>query len=79
MAKQSFILLFLLFSIGLFAQEKEKDSLSIISEDSVAVKKNLKKIARIKKREAREQKNIRPYNALAPSKAAFYSAVLPGL
>ncbi|WP_232285873.1 DUF5683 domain-containing protein [Aquimarina agarilytica] len=58
---------------------QEKDSLSIVSVDSVAVKKNLKKLARIKRRKIRQQKNIRPYNALAPSKAAFYSAVLPGL
>ncbi len=77
MAKQGLILLFLFFSIHLLAQEK--DSLSIVSVDSVAVKKSLKKIARIKRRELRQQKNIRPYDALAPSKAAFYSAVLPGL
>ncbi len=58
---------------------QEKDSLSIVSVDSVAIKKNQKKAARIERRELRQQKNIRPYDALAPSKAAFYSAVLPGL
>ncbi|WP_238527892.1 DUF5683 domain-containing protein [Aquimarina agarivorans] len=36
-------------------------------------------MARIERRELRRKKNIRPYDPLAPSKAAFYSAVLPGL
>lgn len=42
-------------------------------------KKAAKKEIRIAKREERRIKNIRPYNALAPSKAAFYSAIIPGL
>jgi len=36
-------------------------------------KKAAKKEIRIAKREERRIRNIRPYNALAPSKAAFYS------
>lgn len=58
---------------------QEKDSLNIVTVDSVAIKNNLRKEARIAKREARRIKNQRPYDALAPSKAAFYSAILPGL
>lgn len=47
---------------------------SILKSNKIAKKK-----IRIAKREERRIKNIRPYNALAPSKAAFYSAVVPGL
>jgi len=43
----------------------QQDSLSISSEK--ASKKELK------------EKDYEPYNALAPAKAAFYSAILPGL
>lgn len=43
----------------------QQDSLSISSE--TAIQKEL------------QQKETEPYNALAPSKAAFYSAILPGL
>lgn len=72
------ILLFTLF-ISLSALSQKKDSLKIISVDSIALKKSSKKQARLERRDARELKNIRPYDALAPTKAAFYSAVLPGL
>ena len=72
------ILLFTLF-ISLSSLSQKKDSLNIISVDSIAIKKSLKKQARLERRDARELRNIRPYDALAPSKAAFYSAVLPGL
>lgn len=73
-----FFILFLFF-LSAIAFSQEKDSLSIVTVDSIAIKKNLKKEARIAKREARRIKNQRPYDALAPSKAAFYSAILPGL
>lgn len=66
-----------LFTSSVFAQD---DTTFIIGVDSVRIEKRAeKKKERIAKREARRIKNIRPYNALAPSKAAFYSAVLPGL
>ena len=61
----------------------QKDSIRLIKQkkkDSViSAKKLVKKNIRIAKREERRIKNIRPYDALAPSKAAFYSAILPGL
>jgi len=73
-----FIILFtLLFSLNVFAQKE--NGIKIISVDSTVQKKSSKKQERLARREAREIRNIRPYNALAPSKAAFYSAVLPGL
>lgn len=42
-------------------------------EDSLSVKTELKEVKKSKKEE------YKPYNALAPAKAAFYSAILPGL
>lgn len=77
MIRQIILLLTLFISMSLLSQKK--DSLNIISVDSIGLKKSLKKQARLERRDARELKNIRPYDALAPSKAAFYSAVLPGL
>lgn len=61
----------------------QKDSVRLVNrkkKDSVLKAKKLanKKI-RITKREERRIKNVRPYDALAPSKAAFYSAIIPGL
>lgn len=78
MNKSLLILFFSICSSVLLAQEKQQDTLKV-KEEKVYSAKELKKLARIEKREIRRQKNIRPYNALAPSKAAFYSAVLPGL
>ena len=78
MNKKLLILIFSLISSVLLAQEKQQDTLKV-KEEKIYSAKELKKIARFEKREARRIKNIRPYNALAPSKAAFYSAVLPGL
>ncbi len=64
--KCSYIIFILLFSVqSIISQENEE--LKVTTED-VAVKKK-------KKRE----KKIRPYEPLAPARAAFYSAVLPGL
>ena len=77
MNKHFIILFTLLFSLNVFAQKE--NGIKIISVDSTVQKKSSKKQERLARREAREIRNIRPYNALAPSKAAFYSAVLPGL
>ena len=77
MIKQIIILFSLFISLNVLSQKK--DTLNIVSVDSTGLKQALKKQARLERREARELKNIRPYDALAPSKAAFYSAVLPGL
>ncbi len=78
MIKVAFIFIITtIFASSVFAQD---DTTFIIGVDSVRIEKRaVKKKERIAKREARRIKNIRPYNALAPSKAAFYSAVLPGL
>lgn len=61
-----FLFFFILIASMATAQQ---DSLLVTSE-----KKSRKEL----KREQRE-KDYEPYNALAPAKAAFYSAVLPGL
>lgn len=77
MIKIVFISIITLISSSVFAQD---DTTFIIGVDSVQIQKRAeKKKVRLAKREARRIKNIRPYNALAPSKAAFYSVVLPGL
>ena len=61
----------------------ERDSIRLekqFQKDSILkLKKNEKRKIRFAKREKRRIRNIRPYNALAPSKAAFYSAIVPGL
>jgi len=75
--KQFVIFFTLLITLNSFSQEE--DSLKIISVDSVALKKASKKQARLARREARELRNIKPYDPLAPTKASFYSAILPGL
>lgn len=75
MIKHLFIFIFIIPTC-LFSQEKDSLQVSI---DSVAVQKNHKKEARIAKREARRLKNLKPYDALAPTRASFYSAILPGL
>ena len=61
---------FLFFSLFFFSiVTAQEDSLKISSEGKS--KKELRKEQR--------EKDYEPYNALAPAKAAFYSAVLPGL
>ena len=71
--KYCYIIFFVLFSFhNAFAQEEE-DELKVTTEE-VAVKKK----KRDRKKERRE-KRIQPYEPLAPARAAFYSAVLPGL
>ncbi len=52
-------------------------SMATAQQDSLLVTSEMKSGKELK-REQRE-KDYEPYNALAPAKAAFYSAVLPGL
>ncbi|WP_081912639.1 DUF5683 domain-containing protein [Salegentibacter sp. Hel_I_6] len=59
------MLFFLLFVISLTAQEDTLISENPKIEESIS--------------EESEEKDYKPYNALAPAKAAFYSAILPGL
>ena len=61
--KFNFFLFFFVFAFSVATAQQ--DSLNVDTED--ATNKELK------------EKDYEPYNALAPSKAAFYSAVLPGL
>ncbi len=61
--------LFLFFFLFFLSVASAQDSLLVTPE-----KKSKKEL----KREQKE-KEYEPYNALAPAKAAFYSAVLPGL
>ncbi len=60
---KSYYILFIAVFFSITLSAQENEDLKITTED-VAVKSN---------------KKIRPYNPLAPAKAAFYSAVLPGL
>lgn len=67
---KSFHIIIVLFfcSCTLFSQEEnENEELKIVTEE-VAVKKK-----------KRRKKKIRPYEPLAPARAAFYSAIVPGL
>ncbi len=79
MIKHLFFVITFFISISAFSQADH--SWKLLSSDSTSIDtaRAEKKLARIKRREARKLKNTRPYDALAPSKAAFYSAVLPGL
>ncbi|MFD2565559.1 DUF5683 domain-containing protein [Aquimarina rubra] len=67
--KSFYIILFLFFCVHTcFSQEEnESEELKVVTEE-VAVKKKKKR-----------NKKIRPYEPLAPARAAFYSAILPGL
>ncbi|MBP2832360.1 hypothetical protein J8281_09200 [Aquimarina sp. U1-2] len=72
--KCSYIIIFLLlFSTqSIFSQENEElpenEELKVTTEEVAVAKKKRKR-----------EKKIRPYEPLAPARAAFYSAVLPGL
>ncbi len=71
--KTKFIYIVLLLLLGIsntFAQDDppKDDELKVVTE-KVAVKKK-------KRRKARK---VKPYEPLAPARAAFYSAILPGL
>ena len=61
------VLFLLLLTFQLTAQE---DSLSIKTSTVIADPEGA---------EALKEQDYKPYNALAPAKAAFYSAILPGL
>jgi len=61
------------FSVVVSAQEVTRE---LPSDDS---KYLTKKQQRILRKEAKEAQNLKSYNALAPTKAAFYSAIIPGL
>ncbi|MCL6217753.1 DUF5683 domain-containing protein [Zunongwangia pacifica] len=68
-SKQLLPLLFLLLlTFQLIAQE---DSLSVETPTIVTNPEGTKA--------SKQEKDYKPYNALAPAKAAFYSAILPGL
>jgi len=69
--KYIYSILILFFCVQVtFSQEEEKEDeeLKIVTEE-VAVKKKKKK----------RKRKIIPYEPLAPARAAFYSAILPGL
>ncbi|MBW1294512.1 DUF5683 domain-containing protein [Aquimarina litoralis] len=70
-AKSIYIALLLCFCVHIvFAQEEEEkqnNELKVVTEE-VAVKKKRKR-----------NKKLRPYEPLAPARAAFYSAIVPGL
>ena len=74
MVKYSILLLFAVFiTTNIFSQDintsKAKNNKPITE----------KKQKHLTHKEKRKLKNIKPYNPLAPTKAAFYSAILPGL
>ncbi|SHI66039.1 DUF5683 domain-containing protein [Aquimarina spongiae] len=71
--KHCYIIFFVLFSFHTAVAQEEDEELKVTTEE-VAVKKK----KRDRKKERRE-KRIQPYEPLAPARAAFYSAVLPGL
>ncbi len=50
---------------------------SILSQENDDLKVATEEVA--KKKKKRKEKKIRPYEPLAPARAAFYSAALPGL
>ncbi|WP_378176580.1 DUF5683 domain-containing protein [Aquimarina sp. SS2-1] len=61
------LLLFFCFQVSFSQEENETEELKVVTEE-VAVKKKKKR-----------NKKIKPYEPLAPARAAFYSAILPGL
>ncbi len=65
--KCCYIIITLLFSVQ-----------SIIAQENEELKVTTEEIA-VKKQKRKKEKKIRPYEPLAPARAAFYSAVLPGL
>lgn len=71
-----YIIIFtLLLSVqGAIAQENEK-----LEEENEELKVTTEKVAVKKKKRKKKEKKLVPYEPLAPARAAFYSAVLPGL
>jgi len=71
MIRFSIVLISILFtSVNIYSQDADTFKTESISE---------KKQKRLRHKEARVSKKIKPYNSLTPTKAAFYSAILPGL
>ena len=71
MIRFSIVLISILFtSVNIYSQDADTFKTESISE---------KKQKRLRHKEARVSKKIKPYNPLTPTKAAFYSAILPGL
>lgn len=66
--KNRLLFLLLLAFLGVKTGYSQQDSVAVIQENDLE-----------KATENAEEKDYEPYNALAPSKAAFYSAILPGL
>ncbi len=62
-----YIIFFVLFSVQ-HIHSQENEELKVTTED-----------VKVKKKKKKREKKIRPYEPLAPARAAFYSAVLPGL
>ena len=63
--KTNKVLSFLFFLLFVFTLTAQEDSLRIEKPEVIDT--------------ISEEKDYKPYNALAPAKAAFYSAILPGL
>lgn len=82
--KLFFVFLTLFLSVSLSAQEKEQDSIVkardsvTFIQDTVPSKREIKRAERQARRDSISSIK-KEFNPLAPSKAAFYSAVLPGL
>lgn len=66
--KNRILFLLLLAFLVVKTGYSQQDSVAVIQENDLE-----------KATENAEEKDYEPYNALAPSKAAFYSAILPGL
>ncbi|MGM0634981.1 MAG: DUF5683 domain-containing protein [Bacteroidota bacterium] len=67
-------LVYFIFLIGVsfFGFSQEQDSLSVDEKESILIKE-------MKKSDKEDSFGINLYDPLAPAKAAFYSAVVPGL
>ena len=70
-----------LFSFFIFfnALSQQANSIRTNNSDLLNENKSIKKQERLKLRQNRKHKKVKPYNALAPTLASFYSAILPGL
>jgi len=67
--KSYYIILFLTFLGCLSSVAQENEELKVTTEE----------VAKKKKKKKRKEKKLKPYEPLAPARAAFYSAILPGL
>ena len=73
MGKYLILFIFFLTSGFLFSQQTKRDSIAVKKADSLSANLKTKGIV------AEEISFQKPFNPLAPSKAAFLSAILPGL